>query len=275
MFNCLRPIQAHFSITYQCDHHCFYCFPENDVQQLNENDVVNVVKKAQEGGILSVVITGGEVFSRKDFLSILERVHKTGILFHIETNGTKIQEEEAEQLKHFDTLVSVDVCIDGTPPVHDAIHEKPGAFQKTMRALTYLYSAGVPVEVHTVLSQKNVQILDELVEMTHNLHVKRHTLLPLVGHTAFQLSSEQYSTVRMKIEQWKLEYPEFPILLRRNGASEGMLSPLYINPLGYVSPCPYDECCAGNILEEDIDRVLSSVTAYYNDACKKCRRWKE
>lgn len=278
MLNRLRPIQANFSITFQCNHHCFYCSRKEDQSQLSEVDVVKVVEKLVDGGILLVMLTGGEVFCREDFFSILERVRETGVLFHVETNGTLIQEKEAQRLARFDTLMRVLLCLDGTPSVHDAIHEKIGAFQETIRGINCLKSVGIPVECHTLLCQKNVNILDDLIEITHNLNVKRHTLLPLVGHSAFQIHPEQYRAVSLKIKQLRSKYPDFDIFMKKNEKGNGMMpSPLYINPLGYAAPCPYGEgCFVGNVLEEDIDHVLSSLTAYYSTVCqKKCKRWEE
>ena len=272
-----KPIHASFSITYRCNHHCFYCSPKKN-GQLEEEDVVQVVRNLADKGILSVFLTGGEVFFREDFFSILKGVDKTAISFSIETNGTRIQKEEAEQLSQFDTLVSVIVCIDGTPPVHDTVHGRPGAFEKAVSAIKWLKSMGIPVEIHTVFYKENANVIGELIEIIYGMGIKKYTLLPLVGYIEHQASSEEYRALEMIVEKWRSEYSDFTILLRRNKKElkKNGIPPLYINPLGFASCCPYDEhCIVGNILE-DTDYVLSSITAYYTTVClKKCRRWKE
>jgi MoaA/NifB/PqqE/SkfB family radical SAM enzyme len=270
------PLQAHFSITYRCNHQCFYCFQEQG-GHLEEEKVVQVIKKLAQGGIFSVVITGGEIFLRKDFFSILEKVDKS-IYFDIETNGTLITEKEAEKLKTFDMLMKVIIDLDGTAFVHDAIHGERGAFQKTVEAITALREVGIPVETHTVLSQKNIQSLDGLIEILHNLNIKKHVLLPLVGHNTFQLTSDQYKAIEMNIKQWKLKYPEITTFLsmkKRNKGTERKIvnSPLYINPLGQVSPCPYGEnCCVGNMVFDTFADVMLSLNTYYTTVCQKCGR---
>lgn len=75
--------------------------------------------------------SGGEPFSRKGMIDLMEYTSEKGLKFGFTTNGTLITDEILQRLLACETLDYVTLSIDGPEAVHDKIHGA-GNYRRTM-----------------------------------------------------------------------------------------------------------------------------------------------
>ncbi|MEK6528569.1 MAG: radical SAM protein, partial [Nitrospirota bacterium] len=82
------------SVTDKCNLKCIYCMPSEGLKFFQEKDVLTddeilrFVRIARKHGLRKVRITGGEPLMRKDIISLVSAIKKTGVRdLSITTNG--------------------------------------------------------------------------------------------------------------------------------------------------------------------------------------------
>src|SRR3954447_20314612 len=121
------PLGAVYEATMRCNLHCEFCYVgdllniEGEWRQELDLDALSRAFPAQDG--FQVSLTGGEIFMRKDIMSVLDLFREKGYACgYLTTNGTIITEERAEALADLAAagfLKHISVSIDGPKELHD------------------------------------------------------------------------------------------------------------------------------------------------------------
>ena len=122
------PMGAVYEATMRCNLHCEFCYVgdllniEGEWRQEMTLDALRQAFPDQPG--FQVSLTGGEIFMRKDIMSVLDLFREKGYACgYLTTNGTIITEERAEALADLAAagfLKHISVSIDGPGELHDA-----------------------------------------------------------------------------------------------------------------------------------------------------------
>lgn len=89
-----------FELTRQCNFNCPMCFVrKKSVPGLDAKTYGEYAKIASEKGLLELSLTGGEVFTRKDFFEIYDKIYELGILISIMSNGYLLDEKKIKHLR--------------------------------------------------------------------------------------------------------------------------------------------------------------------------------
>ena len=117
------PMGAVYEATMRCNLHCEFCYVgdllniEGEWRQELPLDALAQAFPAQDG--FQVSLTGGEIFMRKDIMSVLDLFREKGYACgYLTTNGTIITEERAEAL--------AELARDGFPQAHQRLDRRPG-----------------------------------------------------------------------------------------------------------------------------------------------------
>jgi SynChlorMet cassette radical SAM/SPASM protein ScmF len=168
------PLQSiYFYCTPECNARCYHCYQPtkkvaNELRliqpgQLSADGFAAFLRRARRIGLRHVKITGGEALLRADLPQIINDAHELGLNVSLETNGYLLDEEWADFLTQRDVYVSV--SLDGpTAQVHDRLRGHPGSFDRAVRALSLLVSAGSRPAAITSLSRHNVSYIEQIVE---------------------------------------------------------------------------------------------------------------
>ena len=120
-----------------CNLRCVMCgFPSHYPDRgalLSTGEWLAVIDDAASLGAEVVSFGGGEPFLREDLLTLIEAVGRRGMAMHVNTNGTRIPDEVADQLAdaaHLHLALSLDHC---DPKTNDAIRGK-GVHEAVQRA---------------------------------------------------------------------------------------------------------------------------------------------
>ncbi|UCB60255.1 MAG: radical SAM protein [Candidatus Bathyarchaeota archaeon] len=141
----LKPLYLTFVATLKCNLRCPFCYAwrtktqdELSLQEIEETFSSQALKN-----LVSVGITGGEPFLRKDIVEIASTIAENNrnlVNIRITTNGfhtEKIVSNIHEILDVTGLPIAVKISIDGVKATHDRIRCS-GSFSKAMSTLTYL-----------------------------------------------------------------------------------------------------------------------------------------
>jgi len=201
------PIGAVYEATMRCNLHCEFCYVidflniEGEWRQEMTLDRLRQAFPDQPG--FQVSLTGGEIFMRKDIMSVLDLFREKGYSCgYLTTNGTIINEERADALADLAAagfLKHISVSVDGPGELHDRARGLKGTFERTCAGLRRLQEAArrkhapLRVSINTTVAQESLEALDAMVDVAEELGVDAIGL----NHLMYSTPEEVAETVRM------------------------------------------------------------------------------
>lgn len=172
-------------ITERCNLRCQHCYQENyQRNELGFDELLQILDqfiallsvfsdRAQQTCHGHITVTGGEPFARTDFLDLLTTfaTHANKFSFAILTNGSFIDEEMAKQLRQLNPTF-VQVSLEGSPTVHDAIRGK-GNFAQTVQAIQQLKQADISTLISFTAHRDNFHEFPYVAQLGKQLKVDR------------------------------------------------------------------------------------------------------
>jgi len=196
-----------YEATMRCNLECEFCYVGdllNIEGQWRQELSLDALQKAfpdRDG--MQVSLTGGEIFMRKDILSVLDVFRTKGYTCgYLTTNGTIINDERAQalaELAQAGFLKHISVSIDGPGDVHDRARGLKGTFERTAAGLRRLQAAaretGAPlrISINTTVAQETLGTLEEIVDVAEELGVDAIGL----NHLMYATPDEVDETVRL------------------------------------------------------------------------------
>lgn len=177
-----NPLNVLWALTPRCNLRCIYCFPDapRHMQRFAQpglTELLRVAEKIIEASVLKVILSGGESLLLGELWRIIERFRDAGLTVAVISNGTTICDEIADRLAGYG--VHIGVSLDGPTEECNSRTRGPGAFERTVRGLTMLLSAGVSTGVLVTLTKHNFPALREHVAFLVELGVRCVTLQDL------------------------------------------------------------------------------------------------
>jgi MoaA/NifB/PqqE/SkfB family radical SAM enzyme len=201
------PMGAVYEATMRCNLHCEFCYVldflniEGEWRQEMTLDRLRQAFPDQAG--FQVSLTGGEIFMRKDIMSVLDLFREKGYSCgYLTTNGTIINEERADALAGLAAagfLKHISVSVDGPGDLHDRARGVKGTFERTTAGLRRLQEAarrkGAPlrVSINTTVAHETLEALEEMVGVAEELGVDAIGL----NHLMYSTPEEVEETVRL------------------------------------------------------------------------------
>ena len=168
----LIPLTATFELTHACNLRCCHCYLENSQgseDELTTDQWLSCIDQAVDLGAYFATFTGGEIFSRPDFLDIARYALKRGVFFALQTNGTRIDAEMADVVRDLHPT-KVEISLYGaSAEVHDGITGVPGSFRKSVKAIELLRNRDIKVGVKTTVMSMNRDQVQPIREMAAGL----------------------------------------------------------------------------------------------------------
>lgn len=280
-----RPIAATFELTPTCNLRCRFCYVALDPYRgpyLSTEQVVTVLDILKRAGVLLLTLTGGEVFSRRDFPTIYREARRRGFVVTIFTNATLIREEHARMLAE-EPPYAVEVSIYGADAEHyEAVTGIPGSFERFERGIDHLQAAGISPVVKHPISTLTADHVDAIRAwcvargLRHKFSTEienRHD-----GNDApavYRIDTRQSLAMRDELYEAKTGQPR-PLPLAECAVDDGEAasarlyrcgagrSSLFVDGLGNVSHCVIDRTPSFPILEMDWAEIHAQMLAWVN-----------
>jgi MoaA/NifB/PqqE/SkfB family radical SAM enzyme len=201
------PMGAVYEATMRCNLHCEFCYVGDllniEGEWRQELSLESLARAFPEHAGFQISLTGGEIFMRKDIMSVLDLFRSKGYACgYLTTNGTIISDERADALADLAAagfLKHISVSIDGPGELHDAARGLKGTFERTCAGLRRLQAAArrrhapLRVSINTTVAHESLEALDQMVDIAEELGVDAIGL----NHLMFSTPEEVADTVRM------------------------------------------------------------------------------
>lgn len=201
------PTGAVYEATMRCNLHCEFCYVgdllnlEGEWRQELSLEALTRAFPDRDG--FQINLTGGEIFMRKDILSVMDLFREKGYAIgYLTTNGTIITEERAEALADLALagfLKHISVSVDGPKELHDRARGLTGTFERTTEGLRRLKAAArrkkapLRVSINTTVAHETLDALDRMVDVAEELGVDAIGL----NHLMYSTPEEVAETLRL------------------------------------------------------------------------------
>ena len=214
------PFRVIIEVTYRCNAHCVHCYappPEPYITELTPGEWEKVIQTIGELGVFRVIFTGGEPLLRKDLYDMIRLSHDQGMLTFLETNGSLINEKNAEKLIRSGlniVNISINRC---NAPLYDAFSGHKGLFDKAVNALKIFQDYPVETAVFTTINKMNIEEIPEIIDLAAHIGVNRIAFVHISpSGRALTLEElfptpEEYISVIKKIHEKENQYPDLVI----------------------------------------------------------------
>lgn len=282
-------------LTYRCNLSCVHCFcnlglcDARKKEELALSEIRHLLDELAEAGCLWLLLTGGEVMVREDFLDIYKYASSKGMFLEIFTNGTMITDDIARAFADHPPL-SMEISIYGSSAeVHDRVTRTTGSFLKTMQGIEKLKKHDVPVSLKAMALTVNIEDLENMQRLGRDLGIEfrldalvcgrrdgdRAPLefrLPVEKVIELELKDKENTRIWAEIfrEYWKMELKDF----YRCSAGINFFN---IDPYGYLSPCTMFSSFQYSLKNNSIQNAWSQLIRDYGDGrfnaaeCQSCR----
>jgi MoaA/NifB/PqqE/SkfB family radical SAM enzyme len=106
---------------------------------------------------------GGEAYLRKDWTQLIKAIHDHGMYCAIQTGGRNLTPAKMQAAVDAG-LDGVGISLDGLAPLHDAVRNVPGSFDKAVDTLRRAKAAGLAVSVNTQIGAATLPDLPALMD---------------------------------------------------------------------------------------------------------------
>lgn len=308
-----RPFIVNFEITSQCDQDCYFCsaqLSKHRRRDLPTGQVLEIISKIVEEGILSIFLTGGEPFLRRDLPLIIKECIDHGMNVSLSTNGMEANARVSKEIVSAG-LEEIQVSIQAPDDINDEIVGVRGAVKRSFVGLQNLIEAGLRVTVAAVATRENYLLLPYLAQKVAEVGTKHFRVLRLMPHSYHMLGNlipeSEMKTLVKRLILLESELDGFTINVHSSPGYSDTLSYdpreyKIVHPLchtctagklsmgilsnGDCVPClelkaPEFEC--GNILHDSFSKVWNSNPMYllrsatpdnYHGKCGECEfKW--
>jgi radical SAM protein with 4Fe4S-binding SPASM domain len=118
-----------------------------------------------------LLLTGGEPFTRDEFLEIYDHAKKKGLIVTLFTNGTTITPEIADHLADLPPH-SIEITLYGrTAQTYESISGVPGSYERCMNGIDLLLERKLPLKLKTMAMTLNVHEIEDMKSFAEELGV--------------------------------------------------------------------------------------------------------
>jgi len=180
-----RPFIAIWEVTQACDLACVHCRasaqPERDPAELSTAEGKGLIDQIAHWQVPVFVLTGGDPIKRPDLLELIDYARSAGVHVSLTPSATPLLTRDVVHRLKRAGLARLAVSLDGaTAATHDAFRGMSGSFARTLSAVQWANEAGLPVQINTTFSRRNIGELDAIVALMEQLRITLWSVFFLV-----------------------------------------------------------------------------------------------
>ena len=203
-----RPFLAIWEVTQACDLACVHCraaaHPLRHPMELTTDEGKNLIDQIAAMNVPVFVLTGGDPIKRPDLFELIAHARKVGVRVSLTPSATPLLTREIVFRLKEAGLARMAVSLDGASArTHDAFRGMAGSFERTLNAISWANEVGLPVQINTTFSRRNIAEMDEIAELVENLRIALWSVFFLVptgrGKLDDLLSADEFEQVFARI----------------------------------------------------------------------------
>lgn len=286
------PMSVHLDLTMRCNEICLHCYRiEENRPELTTEEIYNLLAQLADAGALYLTLSGGEVFLRRDSLSIIQRARALRFDVRVKTNGLLITRDLAQQLVELG-VSQVEISVYSMDAArHDKVTQVSGSLTRTLNGALLLKNAGMRVRFNCPLMSETAEEFDALLRWgeAHGIKVMFDPTITVKNNgdrapLALRVTRDQLRNILSHPSVNQAQPPALSPSSSRLGLVDDLPcsashSNCYISPYGDVYPCVAMPVFCGNIRQRpflDIWQRSSEMVRVRNirtdnlDHCNTC-----
>ena len=205
-----RPFLAIWETTQACDLACVHCRasaqPERHPMELSTEEGKRLIDAIAAMRVPVFVLTGGDPIKRPDLFDLISHARRVGVRVSLTPSATPLLTREVVFRLKDAGLARLAVSMDGaSAATHDAFRGMSGSFARTLDAVRWANEAGLPVQINTTFSRRNIGEIDELVTLMEQLKITLWSVFFLVptgrGKLNDLLNADEFEQVFARLYQ--------------------------------------------------------------------------
>ena len=183
------PRSTLIELTKHCNLNCVHCYiVDNSARhELTTAEVIDILTQLADLGVLTVVLSGGEILLRRDWFELAQAATRLRFSVVLFTNGTLITPAIADQMASL-KLQKVEISLHGTTEsTVEAVTQVRGAYGRILQGIRLLRARGVHVCLKANLLKAN---FEEAVDMARQARALGCSLRPINSFIAPRLDDD-------------------------------------------------------------------------------------
>ncbi len=304
-----EPYVISWNLTKNCNLKCSHCYLDADYlsgkgkETLSTDEALSIVDQLAEVNPHAILIlTGGEPLLRHDIHAIASHAHKRGFMVVLGTNGLLLSDSCCKRLKE-SGVSGIGISLDSlTPALHDSFRGMEGAWEKTVNNIENILKHDMDFQIQMTVTKENRHELQKMAHFAWEKKARVFNIFFLVctgrGEDVTNLTAEEYEEVLEEIARIHDQFegmmirpkcaphfkrivyednPDSPLLKGYVGGCRAGTNYCRIDAEGNVTPCPYMENEAGNLLNRNFKEVWENSPVFeqmrkpvYDGKCERC-----
>lgn len=166
-------ISALIEITDNCNFRCPHCYVNKTCKNtLRYEDVKNISLELQELKCNRIALTGGEIFTNKDFIKIYTFLYDSGFIVSINTNLSLLNDDIVElfiERPPYEIEVSLYGYDDNS---YNDFTRTNNYFNLVLKNLKKLNELGLDITLKNIITKDNKKYFCKIEELAKNLNIK-------------------------------------------------------------------------------------------------------
>ncbi len=150
------------------------------------------------------VLAGGDPIKRQDLFELIAHARKVGVRISLTPSATPLLTRVIVFRLKEAGLARLAVSLDGaSAATHDRFRGMAGSFARTLNAISWANEAGLPVQINTTFSRRNIAEMDEIAALVESLPITLWSVFLLVptgrGKLDHLLNADEFEQVFARI----------------------------------------------------------------------------
>lgn len=211
-----QPLVVIWETTQACDLACSHCRvsaqPKRNLLELTTDEAKKFMRDVAELRPPIFILSGGDPLKRFDIYHLVEYAASQKLRPAMTPSATPLLTRTAIGELKKSGLSRLAVGLDGSiPELHDSFRGVRGSYVRTLEAIHWANEAGLPVQINTCLSRRNLRDLESLASLLKEFHIMLWSVFFLVptgrGQTAEMPSAQQFEDAFAKLNSLAEEVP--------------------------------------------------------------------
>lgn len=172
-------INYDLKVGYSCNNKCKHCVIDDSKDRLIKEKIkydltteecFQQINEAVNRNIHNIILTGGEITIRKDFIDILKECVKHNLNISVQTNGRRLNDKILlDYIKKIDNIKFIVAVHGASEFIHDHITQVKGSFLETCNGIKSIIDINKQVVIKVVISKLNMVDLPKIVDLVNEL----------------------------------------------------------------------------------------------------------